>query len=65
MSFLHEHSSPANFYQLGIAWLAGARFDIAWSQARQDISKVLNMGASQAPAQVTQVLETVVEKSEL
>ncbi|EOA81366.1 bifunctional farnesyl-diphosphate farnesyltransferase/squalene synthase [Exserohilum turcicum] len=50
---------------LGIAWLAGARFDIAWSQARQDISKVLNMGASQAPAQVTQVLETVVEKSEL
>lgn len=49
---------------LFIAYLAGARFDIAWSQAKTDIGKLLGGAASTAPAQVTKVLETV-EKSEL
>ncbi|EMD89916.1 hypothetical protein COCC4DRAFT_158318 [Bipolaris maydis ATCC 48331] len=49
---------------LFIAHLAGARFDIAWSQAKTDLGKLLGGAASTAPAQVTKVLETV-EKSEL
>ncbi|EUC47679.1 hypothetical protein COCMIDRAFT_89307 [Bipolaris oryzae ATCC 44560] len=49
---------------LFIAYLAGARFDIAWSQAKTDLGKLLGGAASTAPAQVTKVLETV-EKSEL
>ncbi|KNG47342.1 squalene synthetase [Stemphylium lycopersici] len=46
-----------------VAWLAGARFDIAWSQAKLDIGKLLNAG-KKVPAEVTEVYETM-EKSEL
>jgi farnesyl-diphosphate farnesyltransferase len=52
----------ANTLQIFTAYMAGARFDIAYTQAKQDIGKLL--GRSNATAQVTEVHETLA-KSEL
>ncbi|EDU50381.1 ERG9 Phytoene squalene synthetase [Pyrenophora tritici-repentis] len=53
------------FIMLGIAWLAGARFDIAYSQFKTEFGKLMSLaGLDNGTAQVTEVHETLV-KSEL
>jgi farnesyl-diphosphate farnesyltransferase len=52
----------ANLFQLFVAYLAGARFDMAYAQFKIEFSKLLGYGS--APAQVTEVHETL-GKSEL
>jgi len=58
-------SISANSFQLGIAWLAGARFDIAFTQFKSEFGKLMSLaGLDNGTAQVTEVHETLI-KSEL
>ncbi|RMZ72095.1 squalene synthetase [Pyrenophora seminiperda CCB06] len=53
------------FIMLGIAWLAGARFDIAFSQFKTEFGKLMSFaGLDNSTVQVTEVHETLL-KSEL
>jgi farnesyl-diphosphate farnesyltransferase len=52
----------ANTWQIFTAWMAGARFDIAYTQAKLEFGKFFGNG--NAVAQVTEVHETL-DKSEL
>jgi farnesyl-diphosphate farnesyltransferase len=51
-------------YQIFIAWLAGARFDIAYSEAKQQLGELLGWVAPKAVEAVTEVHVTS-GKSEL
>jgi farnesyl-diphosphate farnesyltransferase len=57
----------ANVYQLFVAYLAGARFDIAYTQFKHEFGNLVGFmgGNASTPAQVTEVVQEVVEKSEL
>ena len=63
--------SPVNFLltfsQLFVAWMAGARFDIAYYQAKEQLGQLLGYGAANASkvAEVTKVVEAVPGHSEL
>jgi hypothetical protein len=55
----------ANDLQLFVAWLAGARFDIAYTQFKLEFGKLMGvMGLDKTPEVVTEVHETL-NKSEL
>jgi farnesyl-diphosphate farnesyltransferase len=53
--------------QLFVAWMAGARFDIAYYKAKEQIGELMGWGASNATkiAEVTKVVEAVPVHSEL
>jgi farnesyl-diphosphate farnesyltransferase len=57
----------ANAHQLFVAWLAGARFDIAYTQFKHEIGNLVGFmtGNGTVPAQVTEVVHETIEKSEL
>lgn len=64
-SKLRITANSTNLFQLGIAWLAGARFDIAFSQFKSEFGKLMSLaGLDNGTAQVTEVHETLI-KSEL
>lgn len=54
--------ASANLKQLFIAWLAGARFDIAYVQFKEQLGQLL--GTNTQPAQVTEA-HVKVDHSEL
>jgi farnesyl-diphosphate farnesyltransferase len=56
-----------NAHQLFVAWLAGARFDIAYTQFKHEIGNLVGFmtGNGTVPAQVTEVVHETIEKSEL
>lgn len=57
--------TTANKVQLFVAWLAGARFDIAYTQFKLEFGKLMGvMGLDKTPEVVTEVHETL-NKSEL
>jgi farnesyl-diphosphate farnesyltransferase len=55
----------ANMYQLFVAYLAGARFDIAYTQFKHEMGNLVGFMTGSAPAQVTEVVQETLEKSEL
>lgn len=57
----------ADFFQLFVAWMAGARFDIAYYQAKEQIGELLGYGAANVTkvAEVTKVVEAAPAHSEL
>jgi hypothetical protein len=57
---------PADTFQLFCAWLAGARFDIAYTQFKSEFGKLMGVLGfdNNIPAQITEVHETL-NKSEL
>ena len=57
--------SLANMYQLFVAYLAGARFDIAYTQFKHEMGNLVGFMTGSAPAQITEAVQEVVEKSEL
>jgi farnesyl-diphosphate farnesyltransferase len=54
-------------YQLLVAWLAGARFDIAYYQMKEQLGDLLGWNSSNMTkiAEVTKVVEAVPAHSEL
>jgi farnesyl-diphosphate farnesyltransferase len=64
---LFFRSVHANYLQLFVAYLAGARFDIAYYQAKEQFGQLLGWGASNATkiAEVTKVVEAAPGHSEL
>jgi len=53
------------FFMLFVAWLCGARFDIAYEQFKMEFGKLMGvMGLDKTPQPVTEVHETL-NKSEL
>jgi farnesyl-diphosphate farnesyltransferase len=55
----------ANAHQLFVAYLAGARFDIAYNQFKHELGNLVSFMTGSAPAQVTEVIQETIEKSEL
>ncbi|OAL05989.1 farnesyl-diphosphate farnesyl transferas-like protein [Phaeosphaeriaceae sp. SRC1lsM3a] len=55
------------FFMLFVAWMAGARFDIAYYQAKEQIGELLGYGAANVTkvAEVTKVVEAAPAHSEL
>jgi farnesyl-diphosphate farnesyltransferase len=54
-------------YQLFVAWLAGARFDIAYYQMKEQLGGLMGWTSSNMTkiAEVTKIVEAVPEHSEL
>jgi farnesyl-diphosphate farnesyltransferase len=55
----------ANEHQLFVAYLAGARFDIAYTQFKHEFGNLVSFMTGSAPAQATEIVQETLEKSEL